>query len=220
MVAVSLGLHGALLWGIGEPDKRSGNLLPALQATLRIPAISAAQTLPAPVVPETVAPTPRALRAGQSSSKRLALPPSPGGVASTTVAPSDVQDFPVTHQAVPTETVAAALPPPVVQPAIDVDRLLNGYGRRVSELLAREHAYPRVAQMRGWEGEVRLRLRVARKGALLAVSVERSSGFEVLDQHALALVEQLRGLPPLPEEIGAGEVQVVVPVSYRLKGPT
>jgi hypothetical protein len=68
MVAVSLGLHGALLWGIGEPDKRSGNLLPALQATLRIPAISAAQTLPAPVVPETVAPTPRALRAGQSSS--------------------------------------------------------------------------------------------------------------------------------------------------------
>jgi protein TonB len=74
--------------------------------------------------------------------------------------------------------------------------------------------------MRGWEGEVRLRLRVARKGALLAVSVERSSGFEVLDQHALALVEQLRGLPPLPEEIGAGEVQVVVPVSYRLKGPT
>ena len=118
----------------------------------------------------------------------------------------------------PTETVAAALPPPVVQPAIDVDRLLNGMGAGCRKLLARD-AYPRASQMRGWEGEVRLRCAWRAKGHYWPFRWKTVRWFEVLDQHALALVEQLRRFASLPEN-RSRRSQVVVPVSYRLKGPT
>ena len=61
---------------------------------------------------------------------------------------------------------------------------------------------------------------MARKGQLLSVHLDRSSGFEVLDQHALAMLETLASLPPLPEALEANEIQVVVPINYKLKKTT
>ena len=60
--------------------------------------------------------------------------------------------------------------------------------------------------MRGWEGEVRVRVRVARKGSLLGVTLDHSSGYEILDKHALAMLEGLGGLPALPEGFGPWSV--------------
>ncbi|MGB0127133.1 MAG: energy transducer TonB, partial [Rhodocyclaceae bacterium] len=116
------------------------------------------------------------------------------------------------------EPVAAAAPPP--PPPVPQGALVDAYGRHLAEMLRRQHEYPRVAAMRGWEGEVRLRLRVARKGSLVAVQVDRSSGFDVLDQHALAMVEHLPALPPLPAGLLSSEIQFVVPELYRLEKPT
>jgi len=98
--------------------------------------------------------------------------------------------------------------------------LLDNYRQRLTELLAGQREYPRIAALRGWEGEVRLRLRVARKGNLVGVVVDRSSGFEVLDQHALAMLAGLGSLPPLPEGLEGSEIQIVVPVSYKLNKTT
>jgi protein TonB len=102
-------------------------------------------------------------------------------------------------------------------PAAD---LLAAYRQRLTQLLAGQHEYPRIAALRGWEGEVRLRLRVARKGNLLGVVLDHSSGFDVLDQHALAMLAALGGLPPVPEGLDGNEIQVVVPVSYKLNKTT
>jgi len=74
--------------------------------------------------------------------------------------------------------------------------------------------------LRGWEGEVRLRLRIARKGNLLAVQLDRSSGFEVLDQHALARLSDHGDFPPLPERWEGSELQVVIPIHYKLRKTT
>jgi protein TonB len=113
---------------------------------------------------------------------------------------------------------------PAAEPSAAAPRpqseLLAGYRQRLSELFARHQEYPRVAAMRGWEGEVRLRLKVARKGNLLAVHLDHSSGFDVLDHHALAMLEALAGLPPLPEALDSNEIQVVVPINYKLKKTT
>jgi protein TonB len=106
--------------------------------------------------------------------------------------------------------------PPTVQPVVATADLLAAYRRRLGELLAGQQDYPRVAALRGWEGEVRLRLRVARKGNLLAVALDHSSGYAVLDQHALALLADLGSLPPLPEGLEDNEIQVVVPITYKL----
>ena len=106
------------------------------------------------------------------------------------------------------------------QPVRSQSSLLAAYRQSLTEIFAGQQQYPRVAALRGWEGEVRLRLRVARKGNLLAVQLDHSSGFDILDQHALAILQQLATLPPLPEGLEANEIQVVVPVNYKLKKTT
>jgi protein TonB len=98
--------------------------------------------------------------------------------------------------------------------------VLAGYRQRLAELFARGYEYPRVAALRGWEGEVRLRLKVARKGNLLGVHLDRSSGFDVLDQHALALLEGHGALPPFPDALEGSEIQVIVPINYKLRKTT
>jgi protein TonB len=114
----------------------------------------------------------------------------------------------------------AAHPAPAIAPQRPQSEVLEGYRQRLGELFARHQEYPRVAALRGWEGEVRLRLKVARRGNLLGVVLDHSSGFDVLDQHAMAMLEALASLPPLPEALEANEIQVVVPINYKLKKTT
>ena len=130
---------------------------------------------------------------------------------SVAAAPSQL---PAAAQATPP---AAEAPSP---PGRSQSSLLAAYRQSLTEIFAGQQQYPRVAALRGWEGEVRLRLRVARKGNLLAVQLDHSSGFDILDQHALSILQQLASLPPLPEGLEANEIQVVVPVNYKLKKTT
>jgi periplasmic protein TonB len=219
LALLSLLLHGCLLALAGARPSATPPL-PPLLATLRLlplaePAAPAAAPAPAalpqkvrqsPAVAEA-RPSPRLLKtAGPAST-----PAPASAVASETAATADLP----APAAAPVVTV-----PPVVQPAAASADLLAAYRRRLGELFAGQQDYPRIAALRGWEGEVRLRLRVARKGNLLAVALEHSSGFAVLDQHALALLADLGSLPPLPAGLEDNEIQVVVPITYKLNKTT
>ena len=123
---------------------------------------------------------------------------------------------------VPSAPTAEAVNPPLPGPALagGGEALLDGYRRQLQALVSAPRDYPRLAALRGWEGEVRLRLRIARKGNLLAVQLDRSSGFEVLDQHALARLSDHGDFPPLPERWEGSELQVVIPIHYKLRKTT
>ncbi|WP_374261253.1 energy transducer TonB, partial [Zoogloea sp.] len=97
---------------------------------------------------------------------------------------------------------------------------LERYGRSLSSALARQQNYPRLAALRGWEGEVQLRVTIARKGNVIATQVVRSSGFEILDQNAVQLIAAAGPLPRPPESLQNREIQVIVPVHYKLEKPT
>lgn len=112
----------------------------------------------------------------------------------------------------------ASMTPPAAAPAGEA--LLDAYRRQLHALVATPRDYPRLAALRGWEGEVRLRLRIARKGNLLAVQLDRSSGFDILDRHALAWLEQYGDFPPLPERWEGSDLQVVIPIHYKLRKTT
>ncbi|WP_025323815.1 TonB family protein [Deferrisoma camini] len=75
--------------------------------------------------------------------------------------------------------------------------------------------YPRLARRRGWQGVVRLRVRVSPDGRVLDASVEQSSGYRVLDRAAL---EAVRGWRFRPAVRGGEPVasEVVVPVRFSL----
>lgn len=75
--------------------------------------------------------------------------------------------------------------------------------------------YPRLAWRRGQEGTVWLRVQVDSSGKALAIQIDRSSGFDVLDKAAIKAVRSWRFLPALQD----GQAQasyVKIPVKFQL----
>ncbi|MGE5493328.1 MAG: energy transducer TonB [Actinomycetota bacterium] len=223
-IALSVGIHVAALLVLPGLSRENGRLeLPPLVASLRIPAArqaAATTPLPAPAaespptvrqrLPRLVQAAPAAAPMAAPSAARNEVPPAP---AQATAAPAG-------EQTSRNDTPSAAPAPRPAPATVAVEAVvLDDYGRALSELLAHQQQYPRLAALRGWEGEVRLRLRLARKGSLVAVQVVHSSGHEVLDQHALNLV-QTAALPAPPDSLGDKEIQVVIPINYKLQKST
>jgi periplasmic protein TonB len=94
---------------------------------------------------------------------------------------------------------------------------LTDYARTLADRIAQHRRYPRLAQLRRMEGEVQMQLRIAAGGALVDVRITRSSGFELLDRHALDMVTRAQPLPTPPETMRAPDLTVLVPVVFRLK---
>ncbi|MDO9103858.1 MAG: TonB family protein [Methylovulum sp.] len=76
--------------------------------------------------------------------------------------------------------------------------------------------YPRIAQMRQWEGTVILEIRVLINGSAGDIKIARSSGHEVLDNSA---VEQVKGWHFIPAHKGNQTVEdwVRVPIAFKFK---
>ena len=72
--------------------------------------------------------------------------------------------------------------------------------------------YPSLARRRGEEGRVLLRLTVNATGRVEAVSVARSSGYELLDQEAQRTVARWRFQSPSTERMVAQ-----IPITFRLR---
>lgn len=246
ILLLSLLLHGGVCLWVLERRLAVPPPLPPIVATLRLVAAAqehepaASGALVRREVRQQAArseshPAPRAMpAAGPTRRPAAAVSEATAAPVAANAAPSNISRGaasdanPTAERAVAREAApaGAAESAPASQPAAAAVAesaradALAGYRRQLAELFARHHEYPRVAAMRGWEGEVRVRLRVARKGSLLGVALDRSSGFEVLDRHALTMIEDLASLPALPEALDAGEIQVVVPINYKLRKTT
>lgn len=174
---------------------------------------------PAPVITRHPAPNTPLLPAVSPPPRPapVAAAISPAAVARTTETPPTQPNPP----AAPALTRTTPPPPPHAEPTAaeaSIDpTALDRYGRNLSNLFASQQNYPRLAALRGWEGEVQLRLTIARKGNIVATQVVRSSGFEVLDQSAIQLVSGAGPLPLPPDNLKNREFQVIVPVHYRLE---
>jgi protein TonB len=83
--------------------------------------------------------------------------------------------------------------------------------------LERHRRYPASAQRRRQEGVAYLRFSVDRGGRLVVFALERSSGFELLDEETLAVIQRAQPLPPPPREIEGNPVEVVVPVQFAIR---
>lgn len=112
--------------------------------------------------------------------------------------------------ALPPSRPAAAAPP---DPA-----LLTGYGRELAGAIARLQRYPRIAQLRQWQGTVVVQLQLADDGKLAGARVLSSSGHDILDHQALEMVRAAVPLPPMPATLAGRPLTVDVPVVFRLAG--
>jgi protein TonB len=123
-------------------------------------------------------------------------------------------------EAPPPTVVAPAVPPEPQKPTVsqvDVDSARNQYGNLLSREVAKHKQYPKIAQMRGWQGDVELDLQIDGSGNLVSRKVRTSSGFEALDNQALEMVKKAAPFPLPPEALRSKTFNVIIPVSFRLE---
>lgn len=92
-----------------------------------------------------------------------------------------------------------------------------GWQKAVMAHLGRHKRYPVEARIRHVEGEVLLRFTMDRTGKVRSASLTKGSGAPMLDAEALAMLVRAQPLPPLPTQVRGEQVELVVPINYRLK---
>jgi protein TonB len=75
--------------------------------------------------------------------------------------------------------------------------------------------YPGIATSRGWEGTVRLLVKVSAEGDSEEVTVQRSSGYDVLDEAAVEAVEKWKFIPAKQGDTDVSS-SVIVPIDFVL----
>lgn len=83
--------------------------------------------------------------------------------------------------------------------------------------IAAAKTYPGLARDKKIEGEVRVRFTIDRYGAVVSRVVETSSGWPVLDQAALAVLDGIDKLPTPPQQLGRDRITMIVPINYRFR---
>ncbi|WP_207062935.1 energy transducer TonB [Motiliproteus sp. SC1-56] len=108
-----------------------------------------------------------------------------------------------------------AAPKAAPQPRENSTQAVHQARQKLAQALAGHFSYPIKARRKHWEGEVILRVTLARNGRIGAARVDRSSGYPLLDQAALASLQKVEHLTGLTL---ARDIELLLPVVYRLKG--
>jgi periplasmic protein TonB len=200
----------------GQKTERQAASLAAHLRPLPVVAMSAAE----PDVPAKsgVPPTKKMLSQSQSS-------PQPVVRAESTVANQPtVLASPAATPGAPETTIASvqAKPPPDASEARVVSAPEHADGIRQYRInLGREakrfRRYPVLARERGWEGEVLVVVTTVAGISEPRVSLSRSSGRTVLDNEALAMLQQAVRTAQVPETLANRPFALDMPVRFSLE---
>ncbi|MGY4525103.1 energy transducer TonB [Pseudomonas sp. UBA4617] len=158
---------------------------------------------PAPAPPVVQPPAPEVI--DELASKPKAKPkPVPKPV---------VKQQPKPVEAAPSVPVAAPAAP---APAPAVPAPITPASANAAYLKNPAPEYPQLAQRRGWEGTVLLRVEVLPSGAPGQIQIQKSSGRDALDAAALAAVKRWSFVPARQGDV-AQTGWVSVPIDFKLR---
>lgn len=91
-------------------------------------------------------------------------------------------------------------------------------GNVLRRLFTAHFNYPPLARRKGWQGEVRLGLRLESDGRLTHIRIVQSSGFAVLDNSAIKTARKVERVPDAARWLRGEWFDMVLPVQYQLNG--
>jgi len=106
---------------------------------------------------------------------------------------------------------------PIVPSQESINEANISYGKTLWGAISKHKLYPRIAQMRGWQGEAIVELQLDNNGKLKSKKIIQSSGFDSLDKQALEMVEKAAPFPSLPEALRSSNVRFKVPIPFKLE---
>ena len=114
----------------------------------------------------------------------------------------------------PAETVSKI---PNIVPQEQLTQHLESYSSLLANAIAKYKQYPKIAQMRGWQGTVIADLEIDSKGTVISIKIKKSSTYEVLDNEALEMIRKASPFPTPPESLRGKNFNVLVPISFKLE---
>ena len=106
---------------------------------------------------------------------------------------------------------------PNVVPQEQVTHSIESYSSLLANAIAKYKQYPKIAQMRGWQGTVIADLEIDGKGSVISVKIKKSSTYEVLDNEALEMIKKASPFPAPPDNLRGKNFNVLVPISFKLE---
>lgn len=228
-VAGSVLVHFLVFFALPAPEKRESSP-PVLSVQLQT-----STPLPAALPADREKIAPAITRQKPSSPPTASIPPTvpdmpiiaavalPGHTAEVYAASASTVESEQQSkiELLPTPRPAPQMPPPDVQERRGKPSTLwlAGYTKTISGQIARLKHYPSIARLRGWEGTTVIAIKLAADGSVLQTRIEQSSGHDVLDLQALAMLRQAEPLPPFPERHEGDPLTVQLPIVFALATP-
>ena len=123
-----------------------------------------------------------------------------------------------TPTTIPPAIVVTPTPPPLTGPSqAELDDAKGRYGSTLWGAIGKHKQYPKIAQMRGWQGDVVVELQLDGNGKLKAKKIIKSSGYDALDKQALEMVEKAAPFPAPPEALRGNSFSIRVPIPFKLE---
>jgi pilus assembly protein CpaC len=105
-------------------------------------------------------------------------------------------------------------------PSIGDDKIKDPilkYSKLAQKRILENLVYPPEAKAAGFQGAVKLSLKLSPQGDLLDAQVKEPSSYRILDDAALKTAQETSPYPPFPPEIKEKEVWVDIPIVYQLE---
>ena len=235
----SLLIHALMMFTLPKPDY---DLPPPKKQEIRIelvkeqppaPVQPAAEPQPAPPKPQPEPPKPQPTPVKQEPKpvKHEPIPqkPSPEPVADTprpvveSPTPPVIAAKPTVSEAKPEVVVPSPAPPaPPPEPVKagpsegDIEAARNAFRNAAHRELKKNQRYPRIAQDRGIEGDVKLSINMDDHGNITGIEIVESSGNKAIDDAAISAAQKSQ-LKQHFTEILRGKINnIIVTVSFKL----
>ncbi|WP_186464294.1 energy transducer TonB [Nitrospirillum bahiense] len=203
-LALVLAAHAlALPWLMARSTLEPPPPPPPLQIDLPPPPAPPPPAPPKPEPPKpeppkpTPQPTPKPPPPKPVAVKPIPLPPPPPVPPQAAPIATPQPEPPPPSTAVQTSTPAPEAPPAPPAPA---SKGPDSYEGRLMAHLYRYLRYPAQARQRHQVGTALVHFTLDRTGHVLSVTLERGSGFALLDEEAVATVRRADPLPPAPDD--------------------
>jgi len=105
-------------------------------------------------------------------------------------------------------------------PSIGDDKIKDPvlrYSKLAQKRILGNLVYPAEAKNAGFQGAVKLSLKLSPQGDLLDAKIKEPSSYRILDDAALQTAQATSPYPPFPPEIKEKEVWVDIPIVYQLE---
>lgn len=127
----------------------------------------------------------------------------------------EITEFIEPEETAPIEEVQEYIPP---QPSPKVvKKVTDSYTNQLTRAIAKQKKYPKIAQMRQWQGEVLLNIEIDPQGNLVKADILEESRYKILNNEAIDMVKRASPFPQPPEELRLKNFTVLVPISFKLE---